>query len=153
MGTSRPDFMDHIVATMKEEDGLSVGEIEATSEVIIIAGSETTATLLTGCFYFLLTHPHAYQHLVEEIRSTFAEEKAIGYDSVKSCRYMLAVLDETLRLYPPVPTSMQRIVPGDGDYIEGQWVPGGTVVGVAHWYVVRPLPICGNCLMWANSSR
>ena len=125
--------MDHIVATIKEEDGLSVGEIEATSEVIIIAGSETTATLLSGCFYFLLTHPHAYKRLVEEIRGTFREEKDIKYDNVKNCKYMSAVLEESLRMYPPVPTTMQRQVPGKGEKIEGQWVPGGTKVGVAHW--------------------
>ena len=133
--TSRPDFMENIVATMSEKDGLSLGEMEATSEVLIIAGSETTATLLSGCFYHVLTNPGVHQRLVDEIRSTFTEEKDIDYESVKKCRYMSAVLDESLRIYPPVPTSMQRMVPGDGEMIEGQWVPGGTLVGVAHWYV------------------
>ncbi|KAF1810537.1 cytochrome P450 [Eremomyces bilateralis CBS 781.70] len=133
METQRPDFMGHIIATMKDGDGLSVKEMEATSEVLIVAGSETTATLLTGCFYYLLKTPRAYRRLVEEIRGTFKEEKEIGYDRVNKCRYLLAVLDEALRIYPPVPTSMQRVVPGAGDYIEGQWVPGGTLVSVAPW--------------------
>jgi cytochrome P450 len=143
----RPDFMENIVATMQDEDGLTMGELEATSEVIIIAGSETTATLLTGAFFYLLTNPHAYKRLVEEIRGTFADEKDMKHDTLKNCKYLLAVLDETLRLYPPVPTTMQRMVPGDGDYIEGQWVPGGTKVGVAHWFVILSFPgehTCGS---------
>lgn len=135
VGSDRQDFMNHIVSTMNEKDGLSVGELEATSEVIIIAGSETTATLLSGCFYYLLTNPLTYQRLVDEIRGAFTSEEEIGYESVKSCKYMTAVLDETLRIYPPVPTSMQRMVPEGGGYVEGKWVPGGTIVGVAHWYV------------------
>lgn len=38
---------------------------------------------------------------------------------------MLAVLDETMRVYPPVPDPAQRVVPRGGGMIEGKWVPEG----------------------------
>ncbi|KAF1808449.1 cytochrome P450 [Eremomyces bilateralis CBS 781.70] len=133
METSRPDFMGEILETMGDPEGLSVSEMEANSEVLIIAGSETTATLLSGCFYYLLRTPRVYRKLVKEIRGTFKNEADISYDNVSKCRYMTAVLEESLRIYPPIPTSLGRVVPGEGEYIDGIWIPGGTVVGVSHW--------------------
>jgi averantin hydroxylase len=38
---------------------------------------------------------------------------------------MLAVLNEALRLYPPVPAQSNRIVADGGALIAGQWVPEG----------------------------
>jgi hypothetical protein len=38
---------------------------------------------------------------------------------------MLTVLDEALRIYPPSPTGLLRVVPKGGDYICGKWIHGG----------------------------
>lgn len=49
---------------------------------------------------------------------------------VRRCPYLLAVLSESLRLYPPPPTLFPRIVRAEGDVIGGAFVAGGTAVGL-----------------------
>lgn len=53
----------------------------------IIAGSETTATLLTGAVFLLLKNPEALQKLKDEIRSAFQSEDQINFSSVEQLPY------------------------------------------------------------------
>lgn len=50
--------------------------------------------------------------------------------AVTGCKYLRACINEGMRLYPPTPGSLPRVVPGKGEMIEGRWVPGGYAVGV-----------------------
>ncbi|OBT62545.1 hypothetical protein VE03_07403 [Pseudogymnoascus sp. 23342-1-I1] len=135
-GTSRPDFMSHILRH-NDEKGMKVPEIIVNSSLLIVAGSETTATLLSGATYHLLKNPRVMEKLKREIRETFKEEKDIDVAGVNGLEYMLAVLDEAMRMYPPVPAGLPRNVPGDGDVINDRWVPGGTSVSVNQWSTYR----------------
>lgn len=89
-----------------------------------MAGSETTATLLAGVTYLLLSNPSTLHQLTEEVRSTFADEGEINMTSVNKLGYMLACLNEAMRVYPPVPTGLPRVVPSSGRTILGSQVPG-----------------------------
>ena len=96
--------------------------------ILLLAGSETTATTLSGATYFLLSHPHILERLKQEIRTTFSSPDEITISSVSKLSYILAVLNETLRCYPPLTAGMVRVVPPEGADIAGQYVPQG--VGV-----------------------
>lgn len=122
--TSRPDFMSYILRH-NDERGMTRQEIEANAGVLILAGSETTATLLSGCTYYLLKHPETYNKLVHEIRGAFQKKEDITFLTVARLPYLHAVLEESLRLYPPVPGYLPRKVPMGGASIDGQYVPGG----------------------------
>lgn len=98
-------------------------KLKANSSILIIGGSETTATLLSGVTYYLLTNPDAHKRLTDEIRSTFKEESEIDFTSVSNLPYLLACLEEALRLYPPVPIGLPRIVPKGGATIADHYVP------------------------------
>lgn len=126
-GTSRPDFLSHILRH-NDEKGMTVPEIIINSSLLIVAGSETTATLLSGATYHLLKNPRVMEKLQREIREAFKEEKDINIAGVNNLKYLLAVLNEAMRMYPPVPTGLPRRVPGDGDVINDRWVPGGVCV-------------------------
>jgi cytochrome P450 len=75
----------------------------------LIAGRDTTATLLTWCVYLLSQHPHVEQKVREEMESVFGpatesnKDYLIQFADLKKLRYTRQVLQETLRLYPPVP--------------------------------------------------
>ncbi|CAG8109311.1 unnamed protein product [Penicillium salamii] len=128
----RPDFLGNILKHNNTEKGFTLQELVANSSTLIIAGSETTATLLSGVTYLLLKNPHALSKLQEEIRSAFTKEEEITLDSCNKLEYCLAVLTETLRMYPPVAVGLPRIVDPQGDMIAGNWIPGGTIVSVSH---------------------
>ena len=99
--------------------------LAANASLLIIAGSETTATLLSGATYLLLKHPEALKKLTEEVRSTFKSEEEIILSSVSSLEYMLACLNEAMRVYPPVPIGMPRVVPKGGAKVVDTFVPEG----------------------------
>jgi cytochrome P450 len=131
LGTDRPDFIGHIL--QRNEKTFSFDQLKSNSSLLIVAGSETTATLLSGVTYHLLRSPDKLKKVVDEVRMTFAKAEDISITSVGTLSYMLACLDEGLRMYPPVPVGLPRIVPEGGDIIAGKWVSGGTIVSVSHY--------------------
>lgn len=136
-GTERHDFMNYILKH-NDEKGMSRPEIRATSFGVIIAGSETTATLLSGTTYHLLRQPEVMKKLVDEVRGSFESENEINLVTVGRLKYMLAVLDEGLRMYPPVPVGLPRRVPHPGEMINGKFVPPGVGFFQGQYFNARP---------------
>jgi cytochrome P450 len=112
---------------------MTIQELLSTMTVFVITGAETTATLLSGVTYFLLTHPPTLSKLQAEIRNAFKSEDEITIVSVNRLEYMFTVLNEALRLYPPSPGSFKRVTPPSGCYIAGRFVTGNTSVAVIQW--------------------
>lgn len=120
----RRDFMTYMLRENRDgEQGMSDIEIMANSSVLVGAGSETTATALSGLFFHLSQNPDICQLLKDEIRSTFSDEAQITMRSTEPLPYLKACLEETLRCYPPAPQIPTRISPGD--YIHGHYIPAG----------------------------
>ena len=103
---------------------MSESEIMATFGLLLLAGSETTATLLSAVTYYILTNQKVLTKLVDEVRTTFSKEEDINMISVNQLKYELAVLDEAMRIHPPVPVGTMRQTPPEGATIDGHWVPG-----------------------------
>lgn len=124
--TSRPDFVE-AMATAKSDDGsmLAMDEIVAHGRLLVSAGSETTATALSAAAYFLSRYPEVQARLAKEVRDAFTSEDEIDLFSVNRLKYMLAFLDETLRMFPPLPSKLPRTCHPAGDVICGYYVPGG----------------------------
>jgi cytochrome P450 len=122
----RPDFMHYFVQNARKEE-LSEPVIEAQASVIILAGSETTSVALTAAAYFVLSHPHVYEKLCKEIRHTFARREDIGLrDVLSKLPYLVAVVQERLRLHAPLANGFGRVVPDSkGAMISGYLVPKG----------------------------
>lgn len=71
--------------------------------VLIVAGSDTSATLLSGLIYLLLKNPGCLQKITHEIRSTFKSEDEISFSSVQNLPYSA---------FPPEPSisSLESLV-------------------------------------------
>lgn len=109
-------------------------EIVSNSGCFLIAGSETTATLLSGATYHLLSNPVVLKKLQVEIRDAFYSGDEITLLSVGSpgkLPYMEAVLTESLRMYPPVPASLPRMTGSMGNVIDGLFVPANVIESIA----------------------
>ncbi len=70
-------------------------DLRAESNLLIIAGSDTTAISLSCVFFYLIGDPPRYQNLAEEIRTTFQSLDDIIYGrKLQSCKYMKPCIDE-----------------------------------------------------------
>lgn len=104
---------------------MSQEEIICNMRVLLIAGSETSATLLSGATYFLIQNPQVLHRVQMEVRTVFQEEKDITLRSVNtsSLPYLDAVIQESFRCYPAVPATLPRKTGPGGAVIDGQFVP------------------------------
>ncbi|KGQ07808.1 Isotrichodermin C-15 hydroxylase [Beauveria bassiana D1-5] len=101
----KSDFMTYMLRkTRTDETAMDEEEILSTSPILVVAGSETTATALAGFFFFLAQNPDKRELVVSEIMEAFPYENSIDMRSTARLEYLHAALEETLRLYPPVTT-------------------------------------------------
>ncbi|KAI0065820.1 high nitrogen upregulated cytochrome P450 monooxygenase 2 [Artomyces pyxidatus] len=108
----------------------------------IIAGSDTTATTLTALFNYLMQYPAVYERLQQEIEAAFPHgEEPIDAAKLSRMSWLNACINESLRLYPAVPSGSQRsILRGEGPRAIGHYVfPEQTQVFV-HTYSVHRDP-------------
>lgn len=110
----------------EDEDGqrrVHEHELLANVSILLPAGSETTATALCGIFYYLGRHPGVYEILAREIRTAFSSESDITIKSTARLSYLVAVIEEVLRIYPPGAETPPRVSPGDT--VGGYYIPKG----------------------------
>ncbi|GME31920.1 putative cytochrome p450 protein [Neofusicoccum parvum] len=130
--TDRPDIMAFVLRH-NDEKGMTRTELHANGSVLMIAGTETTATLLSGVTYYLLRDKHVLDKLTAEIRGVFKSPEEMNMTTLGQLPYLRAVLDEGLRMYPPVPAGLPRVVPPEGRIICGNSVPGGAIVTLSQY--------------------
>ncbi|XP_077284623.1 cytochrome P450 9e2-like [Arctopsyche grandis] len=115
-------------------------DIIAQAILFLIAGFDTTATVLTFMAYELAVHPEIQQRLHEEIDDIIKEKGCkLDYDDLPRLKYLDMVLSETMRLWPVV-TTMDRICnktyklppPSKDSNVEYEVEPGRSVLFPAY---------------------
>lgn len=132
---SRDDFFSHMLAETSNDSSEKL--MIAQGGILTIAGSETTQTFLTAVTYFLLKYPETLRRLSGEIRGAFSDPEKINDVETNRLLYLFAVIEEGLRLFPPVPEGLPRYSPGA--MIDGYYVPEG--VGVSFCVLSCPVII------------
>ncbi|KAH9931765.1 cytochrome P450 monooxygenase pc-3 [Amylocystis lapponica] len=77
---------------------------------ILLAGRDTTMTTLTFAIYLLSLHPDVFKRLRKEVLDQVGPSRMPTFDDVRDMKYLRAVLNETLRLYPAVPWNVRTAV-------------------------------------------
>ncbi|CAI7600061.1 unnamed protein product [Penicillium crustosum] len=130
--TTRPDFMTLILANNGNKGSkLTDEEINSNAFLLLNAGSETTATLLSAVTFLLLKNPRVMEKLKQEIREKFASYEEIQLPTLNTMTYLHAVLLEALRYFPPAPVGFGRVVNRGGEFISGHFLPEGCIVSVS----------------------
>ncbi|KAH0162660.1 cytochrome P450, partial [Aureobasidium melanogenum] len=100
---------------------------------VLLAGRDTTAGLLSNAFHVLSRHPDVWKKLRAEIDTLGG--RLPTYEDLKSLKYLKCVLNEVLRLYPPVPTNarcakVDTVLPTGGGPTRTSpvFVPKGSIV-------------------------
>ncbi|CAO2653949.1 Nn.00g106820.m01.CDS01 [Neocucurbitaria sp. VM-36] len=127
--TDRPDIWTFVTRHSElEGKGLAPTELLSNGSLFMLAGTETTATELSGLTYLLLKNPAHLGRLTKEVRSAFSSFDDMTMTKLSQLEFLNACLEEGLRLYPPLPVGLPRTTPESGARICGHWVAGGTTV-------------------------
>lgn len=138
-GERRQDIMHFL---LHAEDsitgrGFKREQLKLESGLLIAAGADTTSATFAAAIFYLLHNSRVMDCLVAELRSLFQSQdvRNIAPSELMRMPYLRAVLDETMRLSPPVPSMLPREVLKGGMMIEGDFIPEGTVVGVSAYAI------------------
>ncbi|KAF1933365.1 cytochrome P450 [Didymella exigua CBS 183.55] len=127
----RTDFFQHILEHGMMEEAL----LTENANLLIVAGSETTATALSGCMYYLTHDDKCLAKLQHEVRNAFDSPDLIDGDTTQKLPYLHACIEESLRMYPPVAIGLPRV--SHGATIDGHWIPAGVEVSSHNWTLMR----------------
>jgi len=136
------DFLD-LLLNFRDDQGRPMSPALARDEMasIFLAGHETTAITLSWACWLLDCHPEAEARLVEETRRVLGSRPA-AFEDYPHLVYTRAVIEETLRLYPPVHVFSRQAIADDE--IAGTKIPRGSFVTISSWVLHR------HTLYWEN---
>ncbi len=139
-GGGGEDLLALLMDARDEETGAAMNDKQLRDEVItlFVAGHETTANALSWTFYLLARHPEAERRLAEELDGALGpngERWAPTVADLPRLPYARMVVDETMRLYPPVWITNRQALADDG--ILGHRIPAGAIVMVSPYVLHR----------------
>ncbi|KAF1851981.1 cytochrome P450 67 [Cucurbitaria berberidis CBS 394.84] len=105
---------------------------------VILAGSDTTANTLSNALFLLTKHPEKQQRLRELLHAAVPEGyNAWDYTKGKNVTYIDDIINETLRLKPPIIQGLPHETPAEGIQIGDKYIPGHVNVSVPGTLIQR----------------
>jgi cytochrome P450 len=132
----RGDLLSMLIMTEDEVTGARLTDAELRDQVMIMlwAGHETGANVLTWAWYRLGTHPEIQQRVLREIDDQLAGLPPTLADCAK-LTYTRSVIDETQRMYPQQWLASRRSL--EEDEIGGYRIPAGTDIFYSPYHAHR----------------
>ncbi|KAF8958558.1 cytochrome P450 [Flammula alnicola] len=142
----RKDLFYHIVF-----NPLAKAESSTTSEsdlpmiisnalLAIVAGSDTSSTVMSSAIYFLVSNPEAYKDLQSEVDYAFRKYDIPDMDTeMTSGGEVTGHRNEVMRLFPSVPTGLQRAPANSstGKLLKRDFLPEGNAISVPPYVIHR----------------
>ncbi|KAL8682522.1 MAG: hypothetical protein Q9186_001469 [Xanthomendoza sp. 1 TL-2023] len=125
VGTDRIDLLSRVLRCNDRKEKMTDQEIISNATLFVAAGTETVTTVLSALTYLITRDRDLMAKLTAEIRGRFSDEESITIQAVSQLEYLTACIREALRRFPPIPEGLPRIVPTEGEWISGHWIPGG----------------------------
>jgi cytochrome P450 len=132
----RDDLLAMLLAARDPETGEPMSDQQLFDEVVTLffAGHETTAQALTWSWYLLAQHPDAEAQLHEEVDRVL-DGRAVTGDDVPRLEYTRMVVEEAMRLYPPVWVFVRDAYADD--VIGGYHIPAGSMIVLSQYITHR----------------
>lgn len=133
-GIEGDDLLDMLLATRYEDTGepMSTRQLIDEISILFVAGHETTANALSFTLFLLAKHPEAQQKIFNEISAVDGES---GAEKIARLKYTKAVIDESMRLYPPAWITDRENL--EDDTIGKFHIRKDTLVGVSFYELHR----------------
>ena len=130
------DFLSvYMNATDKEGHRFTDQELLDELVTLIVAGYETSAGTLNWAWYLIAGNPEAEQALLDEAVAQLPDATSVDADALTNMTYTQQLLEETLRLYPPVWIFSRRSL--EDDNLTDYDVPTGTDVYLSPYILHR----------------
>jgi cytochrome P450 len=131
------DLLSRLIESRDEQSGTGMSAREVRDQVltIFVAGHETTALALMWTWYLLAMHPHAEARLHAELDDVLNGRAPTAAD-VGRLPYTRMVLQESMRLYPPVHSLAWREAQKE-DVVCGVGVPKKSLISIIPWVLHR----------------
>ncbi len=132
-GVHGDDLLSGLLAAQDERGGMSDRQLRDEVMTMLLAGHETTANGLAWTCHLLAGAPPVADRVAAEAARVL--DAAVTKADATSLTYTRMVIDEALRLYPPVWTFSRT--PRADDEILGYRVPADAVVILSPWVTHR----------------
>ncbi len=131
------DIISRLIESTRQEPDPQVARTRMREELVTLmfAGHETTASTVTWALYLADKHPQVWERLHEEAVEAFSGSEPLVYTDLYKFRYTTMVLEEVMRLYPPV-WILPRLSVNE-DEIGGFHVPAGANVLITPYLLHR----------------
>ncbi|XP_052782647.1 cytochrome P450 3A2-like [Mya arenaria] len=97
--------------------------------IVIVAGYETTSSLLQYVAYVLATNPDVQDKHLAQIDNCISEDVSeLMYDVIQDMPYLDQVINETLRMYPPLAATNRTTSHHKDVLLDGYWFPANTLI-------------------------
>jgi cytochrome P450 len=130
------DLFDVLLAARDPETGAAFSRAQLRDQMatMIVAGHATTALTLFWSLYLLASAPAEQNRLAQEVGTIDLSIEAAGA-ALPKLPYTRAVVNEALRLYPPV-AAIARVAIA-ADQVDGAAIPSGSLVMISPWVLHR----------------
>ncbi|GAA2359899.1 cytochrome P450 [Catellatospora methionotrophica] len=142
----RDDVLSRLIVSTDQETDPGVGRMRLRDELVtlLLAGHETTASTLSWTLYLIDEHPQVWQRLHDEAVRVLGD-RLPEYEDLHQLRYTAMVVEEVMRMYPPV-WLLPRIALAD-DEVGGYHVPAGADV------LISPYTLHRHPRFWEDPTR
>ncbi|KAL2851910.1 cytochrome P450 [Aspergillus pseudoustus] len=137
------DVISWLLKAAEEKDQSAPPGDQALNEdgrLMIVTGSDTTGVALAHAFYYLAKDPAVYRKLQSELDRAFSkasQPQPLANETLRRLPYLEAVVNETIRLKPAVPSGQPRQTPPGGLQVDEMWIPGDTIVVIPQHVIQR----------------
>jgi len=130
------DLLWRLTNASDRNSGESLSDREVRDEAVTLAlgAIDTTMRALTWIWYLLAMHPWAEARLHVELDEVLGDRSPTA-DDLPQLVYLRKLIDETMRLYPPIPVMMR--IAADDDVVGGHTIPRGSLISIMPWVVHR----------------
>jgi cytochrome P450 len=133
-GCDKGDVLSMLLLSRDQENMLNDIQIRDHIMTFFAAGHETTSNLMTWTFYLLAQHPPVLEKLQAELRTVLAG-RAPTLEDCAHLHYTEWVLNEAMRLYPPIWTLGRRAI--EAFELDGYHFPAGSFFVLSQWIIHR----------------
>jgi cytochrome P450 len=144
-----------ILSVALESGGFSDEDLVNQLMTFLAAGHETTASAMTWAVYLLCKHPDVQTRLRQEVREKLPalsdSSVEMASQDIDGLAYMNAVLNETMRIFPPVPLTLRETA--HDTTIAGHFIPKATTVVICPWAINTSVDLWGDDAKEFNPDR